>query len=138
MSIRVHGTEWRRPIGSLKSQVIFRKRATNYRALLRKMTYKDNASYDSTPLFITWDVLQCVAIYCSVWRCGLEISVLLSCSNTSYLSADRNTLQHIATHCNTLQYIPRNTSYLSADHPVCASASCAIAACAPVLTPQSL
>jgi len=30
-------------------QVIFRKRATNYRALLRKMTYDDKASYDSTP-----------------------------------------------------------------------------------------
>ena len=40
---------WRRPIGSLKLQVIFRKRATNYRALLRKMTYENKASYDSTP-----------------------------------------------------------------------------------------
>ena len=30
----------------LESQVIFRKRATNYRALLRKMTYKHKASYD--------------------------------------------------------------------------------------------
>ena len=42
-------TGWRRPIGCLKLQVIFRKRATNYRALLRKITYKDKASYDSTP-----------------------------------------------------------------------------------------
>ena len=32
-------------IGCLKLQVIFRKRATNY----RKMIYEDNASYDSTP-----------------------------------------------------------------------------------------
>ena len=30
-------------------QVMFRNRATNYRALLRKMTYEDKASYDSTP-----------------------------------------------------------------------------------------
>jgi len=29
-------------------QVIFRKRATSSRALLRKMTYEDKASYDST------------------------------------------------------------------------------------------
>ena len=29
-------------------RVVFRKRATNYRALLRKMTCKDQASYDST------------------------------------------------------------------------------------------
>ena len=42
-------TGWRRPIGCLKLQVIFRKRATNHRALLRKMTYKDKASYDSLP-----------------------------------------------------------------------------------------
>jgi len=42
-------TGWRRPTGCLKLQGIFRKRATNYRALLRKMTYEDKASYDSTP-----------------------------------------------------------------------------------------
>jgi len=42
-------TGWRRLIGCLKLQFIFRKRATNYRALLRKMTYKDKASYDSMP-----------------------------------------------------------------------------------------
>ena len=46
----VSGAGWRRPIGCLKLQVIFRKRATNYWALLRKMTYKDKVSYDSTPL----------------------------------------------------------------------------------------
>jgi len=40
---------WRRPIGCLKVQVIFRKRATNCRALLRKMAYGDKASYRSTP-----------------------------------------------------------------------------------------
>jgi len=33
----------------LKLQVIFRKTATNYRALLRKMTCEDKASYGSTP-----------------------------------------------------------------------------------------
>ena len=42
-------TGWQRPIGCLKLQVIFRKRAKKYRALLWKMTYKDKASYDSTP-----------------------------------------------------------------------------------------
>jgi len=42
-------TGWQWPIGCLKSQVIFHKRATNYRALLPKMTHKDKASYDSTP-----------------------------------------------------------------------------------------
>jgi len=42
-------TGWRRGIGCLKLQVIFRKRATMYRALSRKMTSRDKASYDSTP-----------------------------------------------------------------------------------------
>jgi len=42
-------TGWRRLIGCLMLQVMFRKRATNHRALLRKMTYEDKASYDSTP-----------------------------------------------------------------------------------------
>ena len=37
------GTGRRRPVGCLKLQVIFRKRATNYRALLRKMKYKDGS-----------------------------------------------------------------------------------------------
>jgi len=30
-------------------QVIFRNRATNYRALLQEITYKDKASYGSSP-----------------------------------------------------------------------------------------
>jgi len=42
-------TGWRRPIGCLKLQVIVRKRATNHRALLWKTTYKDEASYASSP-----------------------------------------------------------------------------------------
>jgi hypothetical protein len=41
-------TGWPRPIGCLKLQVIFLKRATIYRALLRKITYKDMASYGSS------------------------------------------------------------------------------------------
>ena len=41
-------TGWRRLIGCLKAQVIFRTRAINHRAFLRKMTYEDKASYDST------------------------------------------------------------------------------------------
>ena len=42
-------TAWRRPIGCLKLQIIFRKRTTNHRDLLRKMTYKDEASHGSSP-----------------------------------------------------------------------------------------
>ena len=42
-------TGWCILIGCLHLRVIFRKRATNYEALLRKMTYEDKASYDFTP-----------------------------------------------------------------------------------------
>jgi len=42
--LRISSTGWRRLIGCLKFQVIFRKKATIYRALLRKMTYEDKAS----------------------------------------------------------------------------------------------
>jgi len=41
-------TGWRRLIGCLKLQVILRKRGANYRALLRKMTCEDKASYGSS------------------------------------------------------------------------------------------
>jgi len=49
MCVVQEDTGWRRLIGCLKLQVIFRKRATNYRALLRKMTCEDKAPYASTP-----------------------------------------------------------------------------------------
>jgi len=42
-------TGWRRLIGSPELQIIFHKRATKYRSLLRKMTCKDKGSYESSP-----------------------------------------------------------------------------------------
>ena len=48
MALTIH-TGWRRLIGSPKLQIIFHKRATKYRSLLRKMTYKDKGSYESSP-----------------------------------------------------------------------------------------
>jgi len=43
------GTGWRRCMECLKFLVSFRKRATNYRALLLKTTYEDKASDASSP-----------------------------------------------------------------------------------------
>ena len=45
----VHCTQRRRLIGCLKLQVVFCKRATDYRALLQKTNCKDNASYGTKP-----------------------------------------------------------------------------------------
>ena len=62
-----------RPIGCLKLQVIFRKRASNYRALLQKMTYTDMASNGSSPprtKTCIWDVLyMCVLHWCVFALC---------------------------------------------------------------------
>jgi len=44
---RYVSTGWRRLIGSPKLQIIFHKRATHYRSLLRKMTHKDKGFYKS-------------------------------------------------------------------------------------------
>jgi len=55
-------TGWQRLIGCLKLLVIFRKRTTNYRALLRKMTYKDKASYaSSAPCTLTGLIIRFVS-----------------------------------------------------------------------------
>ena len=44
-------TGWRILMGSPKLQIIFHKRATKYRSLLWKMTYKNKGSYESSPSF---------------------------------------------------------------------------------------
>ena len=66
LCFRGQGTGWRRPIRCLKLQVIFYKRATNYRALLRKMTHKDQAFYGSSPpctCIDIWNVRVCECMY---------------------------------------------------------------------------
>jgi len=42
-------TRWQGLKGSPKLQIIFHKKTTKYRSLLRKITYKDNGSYGSSP-----------------------------------------------------------------------------------------
>jgi len=49
MSEREYDTGWGRLIGSPKLQIIFQKKASKYRSLLRKMTYKDKGSDGSSP-----------------------------------------------------------------------------------------
>jgi len=75
-------TGGRRIIEWLKLQVVFRKIAANYRALLWKMKCKDKTSYDSTPPCIT----------------TVHVPVFLNC--LLLLTATHcNTLQHTATYC---------------------------------------
>ena len=57
-----------RHIACFKLQVTFCKRATNYRALLRKMTCEDKASHGSSPpctyIYSYMFVHMCVAYVC--------------------------------------------------------------------------
>jgi len=64
-----YDTGWRECIGCLKMQVFFCKRATNFRVLLRKMTYKDKASYVVTPPCSTRErSKQCTSYPCQTKR----------------------------------------------------------------------
>ena len=69
--LRVFATGWRRLIGSPKLQIIFHKRATKCRSLLRKMTYKDEGSYEPSPSCTsdrdTARGLQCPKETCKIW-----------------------------------------------------------------------
>ena len=60
-STDMHRTGWRKLIGSPKLQIIFHQRATKYRSLLRKMTYKDKGSYESSPPCI------CILTYANMY-----------------------------------------------------------------------
>jgi len=69
-------TGWRRLIGSPKLQIIFHKRATKYRSLLRKMSYKDKGSYESWPpcnTFFTFAV--CMHAHCIHRLCILFLAL---------------------------------------------------------------
>jgi len=101
---------WRRLIRCLKLQVIFCKRADNYRALLRKMTCEDKASYDSTPpcmrvsddSYVPRHIPSCTGItpYEYVSECRRTYSVTLgrTCSvtlgRTCSVTLGRTSLMH--------------------------------------------
>jgi len=113
LHIGIKDTEWRRLIGCLKLQVILRKRATQYRALLRKMTYKHKASYDSTPLCM-WIVIQYTYIYVN-WdslhigtRYGdcdsLHINI-----NYSHWESPHTKIKHVSSD-STIKYVSSDSS----------------------------
>jgi len=91
-------------------QVISRKRATNYRAHLRKIKYKDKASFDSTP--------PCMSLASTIdMRHSHELQQSATLGNTLQHSATLgNTVQHSAALCNILQRIA--TFYNNLQHSV--------------------
>ena len=101
-------TGWRRLIGCHKLQVIFRKRATNFRALLRKMTNENKASYDSTPPCTRRISLKSPSILSSLdltaTHCITLQHTASHCITLHHTATHYNTLQHAVTHYNTLQH----------------------------------
>ena len=67
---RYHGTGWQRPIGCLTSCITFRQLATNYRALLRKMTYENKASYEALPPCRTNEDIYEYYLWSTVIKCA--------------------------------------------------------------------
>ena len=62
-------TGWRKPRGCLKLQVFFHKRAIDHRALFRKLTHKDKASYATSPP-CTLVCSMCVCEVVGAWMRG--------------------------------------------------------------------
>jgi len=87
-------TGWRRPIGCHKLQVIFRKRAINYRALLQKMTCKNNASYGSSP--------PCIHIHsCEYEYLYMYILVYTNMYTRKYIWMDMRTCMFVCSYVDT-------------------------------------
>jgi len=125
---------WRRPTGCLALLVIFRTRATNYRALLRKMTYKVKASYGSSPpsvrcsmkrVFGSWYTflgIDTIAQYVSWHEEGVRQVVRICCSF----------LQRVAVCCSVWQCVAACGSVLQRVAVCCSSVLQHIAVCCSV------
>ena len=125
------GWAWcrQRRVGCLKLQVVFRKRATNYRALLQQITYKYKASYGSSPPCTNGYMcaLQCVAVCCSALQCvavccGVRCSVLQCvevCSSVQQCAAVCcGELQCVAVCCGVLRCVAVCCGVIQMDTPV--------------------
>ena len=80
-------TGWRRLIGSPKLQIIFHKRATKYRSLLRKMTCKDKGSYGSSPpctmivAYVADTIIRTTIIHMTILRMVVRMSRCNHCDS---------------------------------------------------------
>jgi len=94
-------TGWRWLIGSSKLQIIFHKRATKYRSLLRKVTYKDKGSYESSQPCIhmlllykyEYPYVALIWIWISICDMNMSIHPLLS-AHTYHIDISIPDVQH--------------------------------------------
>ena len=112
---RVLSTGWRRLIGSPKLQIIFHKRATEYRSLLLNMTFKDKGSCESLPPCIAHELSRSQALApASVLAVKLSFLVSPSLSRTPTPTLSL-THTHKLTHNHRMNYadLPRRTARAS-------------------------
>ena len=121
-------TGWPRLIASPKLQIIFHKRATKYRALLLKMTYKDNGSYERYRVVKTYRIHQHTAT-CTATRTATHINTHCNslASYTKHASiwaisegldcnALQQSLRHSATDCNNHYTTLQRTATIATPH----------------------
>jgi len=125
-------TGWRRSIGCLKLQVICRKRATNYGALLRKCPMKIRHPMtlhhpvrsllpEQTHERLADKRLQQTVTHCDTLQRTATHCNALQCSATN-----RNTPQHTATHYDKPQHTTTHCNYTATR---CNTLRCASAVC---------
>ena len=95
LHVYVSATGWRRLIGSLKLRIIFHKRATRYRSLLREMTYKDKGAYESSPpctcadgrvtYILAFHVRTCICTHAHTIFLSLSLSCIYTYMYTIFL-----------------------------------------------------
>jgi len=107
-------TGWRRPIGFLKWQVSFHKRAINSMARLQKITYKIRHPICLRhPVIVTCIIHICGhdSLICGhdslICTCRLHgckgTHTAMHCNALQHTASNCNALQRTATHCNTLR-----------------------------------
>jgi len=87
ISTQKRPTEWGKCIECLQLWISFRKRATNHRAILWRMTYEDEASYASLPLWIKRQDNN-FAQRCFVRVCRAFASFIEHCRALSWINDD--------------------------------------------------
>ena len=103
----VHTPGWQRSIRCLSLRISFRTSANNYRALLRKITYIDKASYGSLPPCTTKTyikkIISSCQIECQNKKKPASPSVLVRRCAPSYVEA--RSVECVAVGCSVLQCV---------------------------------
>jgi len=121
-------TLWRRLIGSPKLQIIFHKRSIKFRSLLRKMTWKDKGSYESSPpCTLCCTMLHFAALCCTVFQCVAACCKVVQMISCYYIWADIHPAGARVQNLNKQRLLRVSCSVLQ-----CVGVSCSVLQCVAV------